>query len=195
MKKTLLFAGIAALTTAPLIAQEMMGHEGHGMTADEPMTRTEAETRVKARFAEMDANMDGALTLAEIESVRRTRMSEMQGDMFAKMDADKNGSISRAEFDAHHQHMMAGDMAPPMAGHRDMKKMHGDQGGMRRMEGRMFTMADTNKDGVVTQAEATQAALARFDKVDANKDGTISDIERMAARDTMRAEWKAKKGS
>jgi hypothetical protein len=82
-----------------------------------------------------------------------------------------------------------------MAGHRDMKKMHGDQGGMRRMESRMFTMADTNKDGVVTQAEATQAALARFDKVDANKDGTISDTERMAARETMRAEWKAKKGS
>ena len=30
MKKTLLIAGIAALTTAPLIAQGMMGHDGHG---------------------------------------------------------------------------------------------------------------------------------------------------------------------
>ena len=59
----------------------------------------------------------------------------------------------------------------------------------------MFGMADTSKDGIVTEAEATQAALARFDKVDTNKDGTLSEAERKAAREMMRAEWKAKKAN
>ena len=49
------------------------------------------------------------------------------------------------------------------------------------------------KDGKVTEAEATAAALSRFDAADTNKDGTISDAERQAAREKMRAAWKAKK--
>ncbi len=201
MKKTLLIAGIAALTTAPLIAQGMRDHEGHGMMATEPMTRTDVEARAKARFAEMDANKDGAVTQAEIADTRTEHMSKMQGEMFTKMDADKNGSISRAEFDAHHQHMMSDGMAPPpMAGHGGMKRKHmghgeGGKGRMGRMEDRMFGMADANKDGIVTEAEAAQAALARFDKVDTDKDGSINDAERKAAREMMRAEWKAKKAN
>jgi Ca2+-binding EF-hand superfamily protein len=201
VKKTLLIAGIAALSTAPLIAQGMRGHEGHGMMAPEPMTRTDVEARAKARFAEMDANKDGAVTQAEIASTRTEHMSKMQGEMFTKMDADKNGSISRAEFDAHHQNMMSGGMAPPpMAGHGGMKRKHmghgeGGKGRMGRMEDRMFGMADANKDGIVTEAEATQAALTRFDKVDTDRDGSINDAERKAAREMMRAEWKAKKAN
>jgi Ca2+-binding EF-hand superfamily protein len=193
VKKTLLIAGIAALTTAPLIAQGMMGHDGHGMMPPEPMTRADVQARVKTQFAEMDANKDGAVTKAEIEATRTEHMSKMQGEMFTKMDADKNDSISRAEFDAHHQNMTSNDMA----GHGGMKRKHmgHGEGGKGRMEGRMFGMADANKDGIVTEAEATQAALTRFDKVDTNKDGTISDLERTAARAAMRAEWRAKKAN
>ncbi len=201
MKKTLLIAGIAALVTTPLIAQGMRGHEGHGRMAPEPMTRADVEARAKARFAQMDANKDGAVTQAEIADTRTEHMSKMQGEMFTKMDADKNGSISRAEFDAHHQNMTSGVMAPPpMAGHGGMKRKHmghgeGGKGRMGRMEDRLFGMADANKDGIVTEAEATQAALARFDKVDTDKDGSINDAERKAAREMMRAEWKAKKAN
>jgi Ca2+-binding EF-hand superfamily protein len=201
VKKTLLIAGIAALVTTPLIAQGMRGHEGHGRMAPEPMTRTDVEARAKARFAQMDANKDGAVTQAEIADTRTEHMSKMQGEMFTKMDADKNGSISRAEFDAHHQNMTSGGMAPPpMAGHGGMKRKHmghgeGGKGRMGRMEDRLFGMADANKDGIVTEAEATQAALARFDKVDTDKDGSINDAERKAAREMMRAEWKAKKAN
>ena len=85
------------------------------------------------------------------------------------------------------------DMFAFMGGHGGMKMMRMEHGGMGGMEARMFTMADANKDGKVTEAEATAAALARFDRVDTNKDGTISDAERQAAREKMRAAWKAKK--
>ena len=193
MKKTLLLAGIAALAAAPLIAQEMKGHEGHNMMAREPMTRTDVQTRVKAHFAEMDANKDGAVTQAEIDAGRTAKMAERHSEMFTKMDTDKNGSISRTEFDTHHAAKMQGGRGA-MEGHRGMK--HGDgPGKMGRMGGRMFAMADANKDGKVTEAEATTAALAHFDKVDTDKNGTISDAEHQAAREKMRAEWKAKKAN
>lgn len=193
MKKTLLLTGIAALAAAPLIAQEMKGREGHGMMAREPMTRTDVQTRVKTHFAEMDANKDGAVTQAEIDSGRAAKMAERHGEMFTKMDADKNGSISRAEFDAHHAGMMQ-DGHRGMGDHRGREHGggHGEKG---QMGGGMFAMADANKDGKVTEAEATQAALAHFDKMDTDKNGTISDAEHKAAREQMRAEWKAKKAN
>lgn len=206
MKKTLLLAGAAIAMATPLIAQDMKGHEGHGMPMPrEPMTRADVSARIKAHFAEMDTNKDGAVTQAEIDAARSAHMSRTQDEMFAKMDADKNGSISRAEFDSHHQQMMGGHTppppgapgTPPMGSHGGMKMMrmgHGD-GGMGGMDARMFGMADANKDGKVTEAEALAAALSRFDKVDTNKDGTISDAERQAARDKMHAEWKARKAN
>jgi hypothetical protein len=208
-KKTLLLAGLATLAAAPLIAQEMAGHEGHGGMTREPMTRAEVQAQVKMHFAEMDANKDGAVTQAELDSARTAQMSKMQDEMFNKMDADKNGSISRAEFDTHHQQMMSGHMAPPppggpgsppppMADRGGKMKMHmggmgGRMSGMGGMGGRMFAMADANKDGQVTEAEATQAALGHFDRIDTDKNGTINEAEHKAAREKMRADWKAKK--
>lgn len=190
MKKTLLIAGIATLAAAPLIAQGMQRREGRGMMAHEPMTRIDVQTRVKTHFAEMDTNKDGAVTQAEIDAGRAAKRAERHGEMFTQMDTDKNGSISRVEFDAHHAVKMQSGRGG-MEGHRGMK--HGGHGKMGGMGGRMFTMADANKDGKVTEAEATTTALAHFDKVDTDKDGTISDAEHQAAREKMRAEWKAKK--
>jgi hypothetical protein len=54
-------------------------------------------------------------------------------------------------------------------------------------------MADANKDGAVTQAEFTAAALQRFDRLDANKDGQVTKEERQAARKAMRDQWRAKR--
>jgi hypothetical protein len=43
--------------------------------------------------------------------------------------------------------------------------------------GRMFDMADGNRDGRVTLAEAQAAALAHFDRADTNRDGRITPDE------------------
>lgn len=213
MKKTIILAGIAALAAAPLVAQGMKGHEGHeghGAMSDQPETRAAAEARVKAHFAMMDANKDGVVTREEIDAQQKARMDEMRGAMFTRMDADKNGNISRAEFDSAHEHM--GHHAPPppppggrdtppppaMADHDDMGhgrkmgRMHGMMGD-GAMADHMFALADANKDGKLTEAEATAAAVTRFDKIDTSRDGTISPEERKAAREKMRAAWKAKK--
>ena len=44
--------------------------------------------------------------------------------------------------------------------------------------GHLFDMADANKDGRVSLAEAQAAALAHFDSADANHDGKITPDER-----------------
>ena len=57
-----------------------------------------------------------------------------------------------------------------------------------RMHGRgpfgahMIVMADTDKDGKITQAEAEALALQHFDRMDTNKDGQVTREERRAAR-------------
>jgi hypothetical protein len=56
------------------------------------------------------------------------------------------------------------------------------------LRGHMFDMADANRDGRVTMAEATAAAYRHFDMADANRDGQITRDERLQLRQRMRAE-------
>jgi len=58
--------------------------------------------------------------------------------------------------------------------------MHGMGMGMH-FGGHLFDMADANKDGRVSLAEAQAAALAHFDKADLNHDGKITPEERQQA--------------
>tara|TARA_Y100001947_G_scaffold133232_1_gene119929 strand:- start:122 stop:418 length:297 start_codon:yes stop_codon:yes gene_type:complete len=94
------------------------------------------------------------------------------------MDADQSGGLSQAEMNATHE----------MRGKRGGKRGHHMRGGMR-----MLAIADTNGDKAISSAEFTAAAIARFDRADANGDGTLTTAERKAAREAMRAEWKAKR--
>ena len=60
--------------------------------------------------------------------------------------------------------------------------------GAMGLRGRMFDMADANRDGRVTMAEGTAAAYRHFDMADANRDGQITRDERLQMRQRMRAE-------
>ena len=54
------------------------------------------------------------------------------------------------------------------------------------MGGAMLRMADANRDGRVSLAEATTGALQHFDMMDSNRDGRITPEERAAGRAHMR---------
>ena len=122
-----------------------------------PLTRAAAEQRSAAMFARMDANRDGVLDRADREARRKAA--------FDRLDADDSGTFSFEEFSAIREQRLGRGMGA--RGDR-----HGP--GARR--------ADGNRDGTLTQAEFTQAALGRFDRVDLDKDGTISADERSARR-------------
>jgi Ca2+-binding EF-hand superfamily protein len=48
--------------------------------------------------------------------------------------------------------------------------------------GRMFELADANRDGRVSLQEATVAAYQRFDMADLNRDGRLTREERIQHR-------------
>jgi hypothetical protein len=56
----------------------------------------------------------------------------------------------------------------------------------RGFGGHLFEMADTNKDGRVSLAEAQALALQHFDQADVNHDGQLTPDERRQARQLMR---------
>lgn len=169
-KKGLLIGGIAVLALAvPAIAQIAK--------PDRPtQTRAGAEAKVRTYFARIDADKDGFVTAQDMSVMRGVAM----GNLFDLMDADKNGSLSRTEFDSAH----AGGGKHRMGGGHGMK--------MGRGGGRLMMMADADKDGRVALSEAVTGTLTMFDRADANKDGTLTADERRAARQAMRAAWRAK---
>lgn len=66
------------------------------------------------------------------------------------------------------------------------------QAGGHKGGGAHFEKFDTNADGAVTRAEAEAAALEAFTRIDANADGFLTQAEMKSARETRRAEMKAK---
>ncbi len=212
MKKSLLIAGAAIMAmAAPVIAATKAPQPPAPPMAQHDMNRAEVEARVKEQFALFDANKDGVVTRDEITARRDAMRTQRLDQRFKAMDQNGDGSISRTEFDAAHMDrarhggprpggasgapmppppdaMANGgpDTPPPpphQGGHADGHGHYGHKGAM--MGGGIFGLnfADADKNGQITLAEATSAALARFDRMDANKDGKLTMQE---CRDAMK---------
>lgn len=195
--KNLLIGGAAAaalIAVVPAVAQ-VAPAAAPTPKADREHTRAEVQAKVAEHFAKIDANRDGAITREEAEAGRAAMRERWQqqgighamaakraggeGMAFDRLDADKDGSISRAEWDA-----ARAQRAERMAEHRAGKagapkamRIH-RMGGAGALHGRMFEIADADKDGRVTLAEAQAAALRHFDMADANRDGRVTREER-----------------
>ncbi|MXO70854.1 EF-hand domain-containing protein [Alteraurantiacibacter buctensis] len=177
MRRTFATVALAAGTLAATLVVAQPTTETAQRPVREPMTRAMAEERAAALFSRLDADGDARLTEAD----RAARSADRQDQRFARLDTDGNGAISRAEFDAH-----VGERAGQRAERRETagERRHGrDRAGMRGMRGearQIMARADADGDGVMTQAEFTSAALARFDAADTDRSGTIEPGERRA---------------
>jgi hypothetical protein len=174
-------------------------------------TRAEVAAHVRTMFDRLDSNRDGSITKAEADAAKANRGERMakrierqhgaggqpadRGAMFDRLDTNRDGNISRDEFaraPTREERRIVirtdnnGDGRPDGAGMMRGKHM----GGMGGMGGRMFELADTNRDGRVTLQEATNAALRHFDTADVNRDGQLTPDERMQMHQRMRAERK-----
>ena len=189
-------AGTAAFAQAPA----PVSSSPYRPLVQKAVTRAEVQAKVAQHFARLDANRDGFVTKAEAEAMKAQRQqmrngkrAEVQGKRFDRLDSNDDGAISRGEFDAHQQQRLAkrdrnGDGKPD-------RRLRGMRGmGMGMIGGRMFDMADGNRDGRLTLQEASSAALQHFDMADANRDGQISAEERQQMRQRMRAQHQQHRG-
>jgi len=177
--KFTLLAG-ALLTSSGIASAQPAG----GRAAE--VTRDQFVQRAEQRFARLDADRNGQLTMAEAREGmkgrmdrRQARRDDRQGDRaaraFARIDINGDGQISREEF----------------AQRRALRGERGQRGAQRggRM-GRLF-----GADGVVTLAEYRAQALQRFERLDGNRDGRLSLAERQEARAKIRADRRARRGA
>ena len=106
----------------------------------------------------------------------REQLRQRMVARFDRTDINKDGKIEQSERAGLHG--------------RGGKRM-GDGGrrggpGMRGGGGHMLMMADANRDGVITKAEAVAATQTMFDRIDTNRDGRIDQAERGAVTDRMK---------
>lgn len=189
MVKLLIGAAAAALAGAA-IAQAPVPAPAPG-APERVMTRDSVVAKVRDHFTRLDTNRDGFVAQDEMAAMRAHRMAQrghrMGGQQMAmrdpaqafdRLDANKDGMLSRDEF-ARGRELRRERMAMrgPMQGRR--------MGGM--MGGGMLRMADADRDGRVSLAEAQAAAVRHFDMMDANRDGTVTREERRGMRERMRA--------
>ena len=205
-------AAIAALVAiTPAIAQPVQAPLVRPAPAMQVHTRAQVGAQVATMFQRLDTNRDGFITGAESQAAKANPANRQARKMqrtanrspeqraarragaFDRMDANRDGMITRDEFARapalRQQRMAAGGMQDrrlrqPGAA---MRRMGGGMG-MAGLRGRMFDMADVNRDSRVSMQEATAAAYRRFDMADTNRDGQVTPQERMQVRQQMRAQ-------
>ncbi|MGZ0655237.1 EF-hand domain-containing protein [Coraliomargarita sp. W4R53] len=120
-------------------------------------------------FQRLDTDESGTLSAEEVKGPL--------AEHFDEIDADSDGQITKEELGA------------AKKGREKGEKGQKDKGGERR--GPNLKEADTNENGSISKAEATDAGLDRllehFDEIDSNDDGEIT-------KDEMKAMQKGKKG-
>jgi len=132
-----------------------------------PTTRAEVIKLLDARFAKIDANADGGLTPAELQTIEAQVIEAQKAEIasavqraFAKLDANKDGRLSLEEY---------GAAAPKI----DAKPAEN--------AAELVRLLDTDKNGKISGDEFKRRTLAGFDKLDTNKDGTVTPTERSKA--------------
>ena len=176
MKKTIVIAGMVAVTFAALAGGVMAQQANRPARAQAEMTQAAFVDARVARLTAADANNDGTVTVEERQATRQAKRAERSDSRFDRMDANGDGSISRAEFDAPRQ---ARAERGPRAERAAMRGPRGGRGGERAAR-----MAER---GPVVIAEARAKAEQAFARMDADGNGVVTAAERQALRGERRA--------
>lgn len=158
---TILTGGLLTVALAGTALAGPMGARGNvgaDLDKDGQLTKAELTTHLDQRFKAIDANGNGQLEMAEMQTARQDRQAKRAERREARSGetAGKRSAENRGE-------------------HRGAKR-----GGQRGQ-------IDANDDGVISREEFGARALKRFDRADANSDGVVTQEERSAMREARKA--------
>ncbi len=108
--------------------------------------------------------------------VTRAQMVAEVKQVFDRADTNKDGFMSRAEFRVRMGAVL--NRTPPGTAGAPTKE---EAQRMLDAADAAFTAVDSNRDGKLSRAEASQRPLAAFDAMDRNHDGVLSLAEKQAA--------------
>lgn len=147
-------------------------------------------------FAEIDTNKDGVVTPGEMRKFHEARMDEWRDERRAERQADGRGPKGPDVAEGDTPPPPPADGAPGPRGKDGPREMaendgprsphHGPGDDMRHGMGpgmgprgmmpgiALVRMIDTDENGQISKAEATEAMNKLFDRMDRNKDGVIT---------------------
>ncbi len=152
-------------TAITLVATGVIGLGAIGATVIPAMAKHHGENYgdKQAKFAEMDTNGDGAVSLDELTTAATAKIQER----FTKMDTNGDGQVTEDELTSRKGKGKKGKHGGKYGG-----KHGGKYGGIMS-----FDSLDANDDGMVALDELTAYAQEIFTKMDANGDGQITEDE------------------
>jgi len=155
----------AFLSTAAVAAAAQNTAAPAPASGPQPITRATYMQRIDDSFVAVDANKDGFMDRAEIETTetkamgaRKTAVLRQREALFRNLDANNDGNLTLQEFNAK-------VVAAPLP---------------KANATPVLNRLDTNKDGKVSLAENRVPAMTQFDRADTNKDGTLTAAEQRA---------------
>ncbi|HZF45275.1 MAG TPA: hypothetical protein VEZ26_02990 [Sphingomonadaceae bacterium] len=211
-----LSAAALAITGAALVqpatAQPGAGQpdDAQARPARTPPTRADVEKHADDMFTRMDVNKDGKLDAKDREAREAERFAQLDKDGNGQLSLQEFSAARPGGPDGPGMRGPGGPRMgmgmdhgpdgppPPGEGGKPGGKRMGKGMGQDMGKGMGFAgpgpmmdpmAADANKDGAISREEFKAAALARFDKADSDGDGKISKAERKeskAARRDMR---------
>jgi Ca2+-binding EF-hand superfamily protein len=172
---------------------------------DGVVTMSELNEASKQRYAKMDADGNGAVTLEEFQAYLGDRKAQWREQRFTEMDSNGDNQISQQEYIQYKQ-QRAEQRYQEMDADKDgvvskeeylnrkrgyygkrYGKNHGGKHGHHHGGGdRFFSRLDSNNDAKLTLEESLVAWTNWFKRIDANGDQVVTADEVQAFRDSMR---------
>jgi Ca2+-binding EF-hand superfamily protein len=162
---------------------------------DNMVTISELNEASKLRYAKMDADANGIVTMDEFQAYLGDRKTQWREQRFATMDSNSDGQVSKEEYILYRQQRaeqryqdMDADSDGMVSKDEYIARKRGYRGGKHHRHGgnRFFSKLDSDNDMQLTMDESLAAWTNWFKRIDVNNDQVVTEDEVRAFRTSMR---------